>query len=152
VAKRKKSTRRARKGRVPPQLRPYLFKKGHGKVRRRARRRNPGRKRRRAGAGLRVAEQRITTVKRRKNPGRRRRSPRPNKYRRMLRAQRLALVAVGPGGKHLHYNGAGKLTDQGRPKLYRSVAALKTAAKALRRRYGQVLARYSLYAKTMTGK
>jgi hypothetical protein len=141
---RKKKSASRRKRRVPPQLRPYLFKKGG----RRARRRNPARKKRRA-TGLRVAEQRITTVKRRqKNPGRR---P-TNKYRRMLQRQRLALIAKAPGGKELRYTGAGKFSDSGRPQLYRSFAALKTAARALRKRYGSVLQRYSLYAKPMLGK
>jgi hypothetical protein len=142
---RKKKTARRRKGRVPPHLRRYLFKKGHRGARR-ARRRNPARKKR-SGAGLRTYEQRITTVKRRKNPKRRRRNPS-----RSARARGWMLIAQGPGGRRLKYDGV-KFSDHAKhPRSYPNIGAARLAATALRRAYGSVLHRYSLYAAPMMGK
>jgi hypothetical protein len=140
TTRKKKTTRR--KGRVPPHLRKYLFKKGHRGARR-ARRRNPARTKRRA-TGLRTYEQRITTVKRRKNPKRRRRNP--------SRARGWMLIAQGPGGRRLKYDGT-KFSDHAtHPRSYPNIGAARVAATALRRAYGSVLHRYSLYAAPMMGK
>jgi len=110
--------RKIRKRRVPPQLRPYLFRKGRSKVRRR----------------------RVRAVKPRRavRLKRRRRNP--------LQAPAVShFIYARRGGKALHYDGV-KFTSNGKPVYFRSRAQAEHTARELLRKF-PVLRTYDVYVK-----
>lgn len=118
--------KRARKSRVPPQLRRYLFRRGHGPVKR-TRRRSYGKKR--------VSAQQLGRMR---AAQRRKRNP--------LQAPAPAshfIFARRGGGKRLHYNGV-KMTSNGKPVYFTSKVQAEVTAKNLIRKF-PILRTYDVY-------
>lgn len=137
---RKGNPMKRRKGVVPPQLRKFLFKKGHKAVRRKAPRKSRRKRTRVRAPAIRTPAQKRTFLAYARSRGavvgrRRRRNPVAGRY----------IITAEKGRLKLHYNGS-KMTDRGRSKKYPSQIAAKTHALQLVHRY-PVLNSWSVYVR-----